>query len=120
MAIKKWKVLATKTKVGKNGKKQGVYAQCSDGETRTFLNPHGKGEKYAAELKHKKRFTNLGEPKVDKKGHTLWLTKTGAAWRSGYLQAQKDAAKAYKAKHRQSARSASKSKKSNTARGGKR
>ena len=98
MAKKKWKVLATKTKIGKNGKKQGVYAQCSDGETRTFLNPHGKGEKFAAELKYKTRFTNLGEQKFDQKGNPLPLTKTGASYRAGYLQAQKDAAKAYKAR----------------------
>lgn len=111
MAKNSWTVLAKKTKIGKDGKKQGVYVQCSDLETRTFLNPHGKGEKYAAELKHKKRFTNLGEQKLDQNGKPLPLTKTGAAYRSGYLQAQKDSAKAYKA--RLSAKPTSKPRKKN-------
>ena len=98
MAKNQYSVLATKTMVGKDGKKNGVYAQCSDGETRTFLNPHGKGAKYAAELKNGVRITNLGERKKDKSGNSMRLTDTQAAFRSGYLSAQKDSANAYKAK----------------------
>lgn len=108
MADHKWKILSKETKFGKDGKKQGVYAHCDDEKVRTFLNPHGKGAKYAAELKYKTRFTNCGDYKVDSNGEPLALTKTGAAWRSGYLQAQKDSAKAYNA--RQAAGAASKPK----------
>ena len=98
MAKNQYSVLATKTFVGKDGKKNGVHAQCSDGETRTFLNPHGKGAKYAAELKNGVRITNLGERKKDKSGNSMRLTDTQAAFRSGDLSAQKDSANAYKAK----------------------
>lgn len=58
------------------------------------LHPAGKGKKYAAELKNNKRYTNDSKPK-DKP-----LTKEGRAYRSGYLQARKDSAKAWKAKNK--------------------
>lgn len=92
-----YEILRTIPRV-KNGKKTGVNCECSDGETRTFLNPHGKGAKYAAELHAKKRFTNNGEVKRGENGKPLGLTDTQAAYRGGYLQAQKDSARAYNAK----------------------
>ena len=59
------------------------------------LHPGGKGRKYATELKNNTRITNEGVVKKDKP-----LTKEGKAWRSGYLQARKDSAKAWKAKNK--------------------
>lgn len=75
------------------------------GKTVTLLNPSEKGRKYAVELKSGKRLTNNGEIKKDKDGKPRKLGKTGKdaqarAYRSGYLQARKDSAKAWKSKHK--------------------
>lgn len=79
--------------------KNGTNVQYADGRCETLLNPSGKGRKYAAELSQKAHVTNTGDLKVDKGGKVQRLTDTQAAWRGGYLQAQKDAAAAYKSTH---------------------
>ena len=66
-----------------------------NGKTVHLLNPSEKAGKFAYELKHDRRFTNLGETKGDAK----FLTPEQAAYRSGYLDARKDGARAWKAKH---------------------
>ena len=71
-----------------------------------LLNPHEKGQKYAEELRQKKRMTNDMQLK-DKP-----LTKEGAAYRAGYLDARKDSAKAYN--HNQKKKAAKKSSRKKT------
>ena len=83
------KKVVEKMAFGNMGKK----VRYADGSERTFLNPHGKGVKYARELKRKCRFTN-DMTVVKQKG----LTNTQAAYRSGYLDAQKDQAAIWKKK----------------------
>ena len=83
----------------RNGKKLGSTHIYADGTTRTFLNPSGKGSKYAKELKDGVRYTNEGFQKRDEYGMPSELTDTQAAYRSGYLDAQKDSAAVYKKKH---------------------
>lgn len=56
-----------------------------------------KGNKFATELQGGYKLTNDGQYKTDKNGYCLELTDTEKAFRSGYLQARKDSAKAYKA-----------------------
>ncbi len=75
-----------------------------DGKKIRLMSPSEKGKKAAYELKTGKRFTNLGDPKRGKNGKQLKVTKQGAAYRHGYLDAQKDSAKAYKAKQRKRGR----------------
>lgn len=83
-----------------DGKKRqsGVTVIFNDGEKVTLLNPSGKGEKYARELKENKRYTNDGTVKTDENGNELHLTKEQRAYRSAYLTALKDNAKAFNAK----------------------
>lgn len=69
-----------------------------NGKTITLLNPSEKGAKYADELRNGIRYTNDGRYKADKDGVVMELTDEQRAFRSGYLTAQKDAAKAYKAR----------------------
>ena len=86
----------------KNGerRKNGVHlVNTEDGRKHTVLNPSGKAAKYAKELKDGKRITNSGSSKLDENGKQLKLTKRQRAFRAGYLEARKDEAKAYKAKH---------------------
>ena len=65
-----------------------------------LLNPQERGTKYALELKHKKALTNDGHRKIDSEtGKQKRLSKEQLAYRSGYLQARKDSAKAYRSKH---------------------
>ena len=65
-----------------------------------LLNPQERGTKYALELKHKKALTNDGHRKIDSEtGKQKKLSEKQLAFRSGYLQARKDSAKAYKSKH---------------------
>ena len=85
-----WKFL--NHRFNNKNKKTGAYLENEKGEKRLVLNPNGKGGKAAYELKHGVRITNEGVVKKDKP-----LTKEGKAWRSGYLQARKDSAKAWKA-----------------------
>ena len=105
MAKSKYKILEKKNRtVG--GKKAGVTLTRADvktGETSqvTLLNPHGKGAKYAAELRRDEHLTNEGRVKRyqsgKKQGQPVPLSDVQRAFRSGYLQAQSDSAKAYKA-----------------------
>ena len=65
-----------------------------------LLNPQERGIKYSLELKHKKALTNDFYRKMDPEtGKQKRLSKEQLAFRSGYLQARKDSAKAYKSKH---------------------
>ena len=88
-----WKIFK-----GKDGKKIGVTGKDKDGKSVTLLNPNGKGKKYAAELKRGTRFTNDGKQKTTKSGKKLSLSNTQKAYRSGYLQARVDNAKAFNAR----------------------
>lgn len=63
-----------------------VTAHYADGTSKHLLNPAQKGRKYAKELSGKKDVYS-GEK----------LKNTQMAYRSGYLKARSDAAKAYKA-----------------------
>ena len=67
------------------------------GKEVTLLNPSEKGRKYANELKDGIKYTNDGVVKTDKSGNYQHLSDTEAAWRSGYLQSQKDSANCWKA-----------------------
>lgn len=86
-----------KTKSGKEAK-SGVTVTFKDGTETTLLNPSGKATKYAFELGTNTRVTNAGVFKTDDNGNELSLSKEQRAYRSGYLDSQKDNAKAYKAK----------------------
>lgn len=66
-----------------------------DGKEVILLNPAEKGRKYAAELSTGMRYTNDGNYKKDASGD-VGLSKEGRAYRSGYLDARRDSAKAYK------------------------
>lgn len=87
----------------KNGKskKYGVVVEFNDGKATTLLNPSGKAEKYANELKDGVRVTNDGLIKRDKSDYPLELNNCQRSYRRGYLAAQKDNAKAYNAKQAQ-------------------
>ncbi len=76
----------------------GTFVDFTDGTNITLLTPNGKGAKYAKELEHNVGITNDGFVKKDKKGRVIKLTDKQRSYRSGYLDARKDAAKAYKAK----------------------
>lgn len=88
-----WKFL--QHRFDNRNKKSGAYIVNEKGEKKVVLNPYGKGGKAAYELKHGVRVTNEGEVKKDKP-----LTKEGKAWRSGYLAARKDSARAWKSKNK--------------------
>ena len=75
-----------------------VTIKTKKGKDVTLLNPSEKGTKCADELRSGIRQTNDGHIKLDKFGNPIPLTDTEKAWRSGYLQAQKDSAKCYNAK----------------------
>lgn len=64
------------------------------------LSPKRKGRKAAYELKTGKRYCNDGEPKKGKNGRHLKVSKTGRAYRAGYLDAREDIAKAANANRR--------------------
>lgn len=70
------------------------------GKTFTLLNPSEKSEKFANELKFGFAKTNTLKTKRDSKGKDIKLSDTQLAFRSGYLQARKDSAKAFKSKKR--------------------
>lgn len=90
----------TRYRVNQNGKrvKSGIDFVRADGTTGTLLNPSGKAAKYAFELKRNTRYTNAGKVKRDGAGNSLSLGDEQRAYRSGYLDSQKDNAKVYKAK----------------------
>ena len=74
-----------------------VKVKTQSGKTITLLNPSEKAEKFAKELKHGVKRTNSGSFKLNK-GKAIKLTPTEASYRSGYLDARQDNAKAYKSK----------------------
>lgn len=65
-------------------------------KTITLLNPAEKREKFLTELSVGAKMTNDGEWKVNSDGEYQVLTDEEKAYRSGYLAAGKDSAKAYK------------------------
>ncbi len=81
-----------------DGRIAGHVVEMRDGRAVTLLTPSGKGKKYAKELKEGVRYTNDGEFKKTRDGKARKVTNEGRAYRAGYLDAQKDSAKAYKAK----------------------
>lgn len=82
-----------------HGKKTGVVlANKQTGVERTLLNGHGKYQKYNYELKTNKRVTNSGQPKLNKQGNQLSLSRSQRAFRAGYKSAVIDRTKAYNAK----------------------
>lgn len=86
----------TKTKKGKE-QKSGTVVEFKDGTSTTLLTPSGKATKYAGELAMGVKVTNDGEFKT-KNGKEVELDCCERAYRAGYLDAQKDNAKAYNAK----------------------
>lgn len=76
-----------------------VQVKNNNGKVITLLNPSEKSRKFASELKGNIRYTNDGKLKSGKNGE-LGLSDTQRAYRSGYLQARKDSAKAYKSKRK--------------------
>lgn len=68
------------------------------GKKITLLNPSEKGAKYAKELKEGRKRTNSGSYKLDENKKSIKLTDIERAYRGGYLDAQKDSAKAYKSR----------------------
>jgi len=92
---KKCKVLSS---VIDDGKKMGVVIETQNGTQKTLLNPHGKTVKYKNELESGVHITNDGDLKRNKSGDYLGLTPTEAAYRSGYIAAQADNARAYNSK----------------------
>ena len=73
----------------------GKKIKTKKGKTITVLNPAQKGRKFASELNTGMHYTNDGSYKPDRNGE-IGLTDTQKAYRSGYLDARKDNAKAYK------------------------
>ena len=71
-----------------------VIVRTRKGKQHALLNPAEKGKKFAAELTTNTSLTNFGE--VKKYG----LTNEQRAFRSGYLEARKDSAKAYNSRKR--------------------
>ena len=65
-----------------------------------LLNPSEKARKFADELGNGVKQTNTGMIKFDKSGKPVKLTDTEKSFRSGYLQARQDNAKAFKSKNR--------------------
>ena len=74
-----------------------VKVKNNKGRIVTLLNPSEKASKYAYELKNNIRTTNDGRFKPDKNGD-LGLSDTQRSYRSGYLQARKDSANAFKSR----------------------
>lgn len=67
------------------------------GKEVTLLNPSEKAAKYSDELRNGVRYTNDGKYKADEDGVVLGLSDAQKSYRSGYLDARKDSARAYKA-----------------------
>ncbi len=97
-------VVSKETKYGTNSKtgkriKHGTKITYADGTKQTLLNPAGKVAKAYKELRDGKRYLNNGHVKIDRQtNQEMPLSDTQKAWRSGYLQAQKDSSNAYKSK----------------------
>ena len=73
----------------------GKKVKRKNGSYVTLLNPSEKAGKYAAELRTGMRYTNNGDYKPDKNGE-IGLSAEQRAYRSGYLDARKDSANAWK------------------------
>lgn len=84
----------------KDGKavKRGVRCTRADGTVVTLLNPSGKADKFFKEKQSGLRRTNDGFLKRDEFGLEIPLSESQRAYRAGYLDAQKDSARAYKVK----------------------
>lgn len=80
--------------------KKPIIVKDKNGYDRRLLRPDEKAGKFAKEIKEKMHFTNFFEPKVDKNGALIPLTKVQQAFRAGYIQARADNAKVYKYKKR--------------------
>lgn len=65
------------------------------GRKKRLMNPSETGNKYAVELKRGIHLTNFGKPKTNKYGVVRKLTDTQKSYRSGYLKARKDNARAW-------------------------
>lgn len=92
----------TWTKVGMSeGPFGGVVVRNEKGFEQTLLSPSQKGAKFAQELHFGCKMQNNGVAKRDPSdpNYPIHLSDTEAAFRSGYLKAQQDNAKAYKSKH---------------------
>lgn len=92
-------VVEDKRPVLKNGKRVGTRVffrnkSTDEYRTRVYLNPYGKAQKYALEIKDKRHYTNGGTPKDNKP----W-SKEAQAYRSGYLDARKDASAAWNSRN---------------------
>ena len=73
----------------------GVRVIDRHGRERVLLNPQGKRNKAFAELRDGVHYTNDGQVKLGKDGKPMRLTDTEAAYRSGFIAAQNESAKAY-------------------------
>lgn len=83
----------------KNGNVGVQVENVKTGKKRILLNSHGKGAKYAAELKNGVQYSNAWQIKTDRQGEVRSLTKDQKAYRRGYLAANRDHADAYNAKN---------------------
>ena len=72
-----------------------VIVKNKKGRDVVLLNPSERGAKFASELRNNYQKTNSGIPKKDKYGLHKGLSDEQRAFRSGYLTAQSDSAKAY-------------------------
>lgn len=100
--IVKKETLYRENKYGKKVK-LGVELTREDGTTFSLLNPSGKAAKYFVENQRGKLYTNPGRLKKGEDDKPLTLTKEQKAYRAGYIDSQKDNAKAYNAKKAKSA-----------------
>ena len=66
----------------------------------TLLNPQEKRNKAFEELRTGFKKTNDGRFKTDDNRKVIRLTNEERAYRSGYIAAQNDSAKAYNSKHK--------------------
>ena len=66
------------------------------GNTVRLLNPAQKADKFLLELKGNVHLTNYNKSKLTKSGKVKRLSDTQRSFRSGYLAAMKDSARAYK------------------------
>lgn len=80
--------------------KKPIIVKDKRGFEKRLLRPDEKAGKFAKEIKERTHFTNFLEPKVNKNGELLPLTKVQQAFRAGYLQARSDNAKVYNYKKR--------------------
>ncbi len=77
-----------------------VFWKNKKGREICLLNPSEKARKFADELGNGVKQTNTGMIKFGKNGQPVKLTDSEKSFRSGYLQARKDSAKAFKSKNR--------------------